>query len=218
MGDTVRERQGGRTLEEARYSCSSPEFGRANRENPVPGLVVEPVLLQLQRRYGNRYMQRLVADSIQRRLQIVQRQAGSTVTCSVDVIKAAAVLAGDRSAALQVVNCCESGFSPLPSGCTKDLIDAAHKLLGGQKGTSGTGTPMCPPGQVISPFGCCPPGQTWDGTQCSAPSGNFPPLCPPGQMWDGTQCLAPGSGIPVQSPPEEQPGDYNVPDGNAAVV
>lgn len=72
----------------------------------------------------------------------LQRQP--QVTCSIDVIKAARVLRGDRSAAIEVLDCCESGLSPLPAGCTSDLIAAARFLLGRRGGSSGG--PSCPPG------------------------------------------------------------------------
>lgn len=64
---------------------------------------------------------------------MVQRQQA---TCSIDIIKAGRVLSGDKSAALEVLDCCQSGLSPLPEGCTSDLISAAQKLLG-KKGGDG---------------------------------------------------------------------------------
>lgn len=65
---------------------------------------------------------------------MLQRQQA---TCSIDIIQAAKVLAGDRKAALKVLDCCQKGLSPLPSGCTSDLIAAAEKILGKKGGGKG---------------------------------------------------------------------------------
>ena len=100
---------------------------------------------------------------------MVQRQQA---TCSIDIIQAAKVLSGDRSAALKVLDCCQKGLSPLPEGCTSDLIAAAEKILGKGKGQGGKancdGLPGFFPagssdllGQCCKGFedarNCCPP-------------------------------------------------------------
>ncbi len=60
--------------------------------------------------------------------RIIQRQV--EITCAIDPIKLARLLGGDKSVALEVLNCCEKGLSPLPGGCTEDVVKAARKLLG----------------------------------------------------------------------------------------
>ena len=70
----------------------------------------------------------------------VQRWAGPMVqrqqaTCSIDIIQIAKLARGDKDAALKVLDCCQKGLSPLPEGCTSDVIDAAIKILGKGGGT-----------------------------------------------------------------------------------
>ena len=73
----------------------------------------------------------------------IQRQA--EVTCSIDVIKIARLFKEDKSVAAEVLDCCEKGLSPLPEGCTSDVINAA-KILLGKGGGGGGAKDECPPG------------------------------------------------------------------------
>ena len=49
--------------------------------------------------------------------------------CTIDLITAARVIAGDRKAALKVINCCVKGLPLVKKGCTKHLVDAACFLF-----------------------------------------------------------------------------------------
>jgi len=101
------------------------------------------------------------------RAPIVQRQI--QVSCGIDPFKIARVLGGDKSAALDVLNCCEQGLGPLPKGCTKDLVDAARKLL--------KKTPASP---VKCPLGFHP-GRTPEhkGDCCNEDTESAQACCPP---------------------------------------
>ena len=263
------------------------------------GIGPAPTLLQLQRRYGNRYVQRLVAPAAvqrkcagggrahsggecdecrQNRLSgrdehdhagempgtatldalgpgaIIARQLqrqdgggdgdgngggnggggsgdlpsplGQSITCSVDPIKIAKALGGDKSAALEILNCCESGFSPLPAGCTKSLIDALRKLLGKKPSES---TTKCPPGfhaakSTTYKGQCCADSSTIESAQSCCPGERANLMgfcCPEGQIAQGLGCVASPS-APAPSAPEatpSEPGDYELPqDSNVAVA
>ncbi|HEU4713656.1 MAG TPA: DUF4157 domain-containing protein [Pyrinomonadaceae bacterium] len=160
---------------------------------------------------------------------MVQRQQA---TCSIDIIQAAKVLSGDRSAALKVLDCCQKGLSPLPEGCTSDLIAAAEKILGKGKGSGGKancdGLPGFFPagssdllGQCCTGFedarNCCPPERisrndpaprccTRDETVEDGHCVKIPPVnltCPPGQsMTIFGTCV---KDKPPDTPPDKPP-------------
>jgi len=153
---------------------------------------------------------------------------GQSITCSVDPIKIAKALGGDKSAALDIVNCCESGFSPLPAGCTKDLIDALRKILGKKPGEP---TAKCPPGFHPAKSStyqgqCCTDGATVESAQNCCPGERANMMgycCPPGQVAQGLGCVATpsASAAPTETTPEapSEPGDYELPEeSNVAVV
>lgn len=146
----------------------------------------------------------------------LQRQQA---TCSIDFIEAAKLLKGDRGAALKVLNCCQSGLGPLPSGCTKDLVEAAEKILGKKKG--GGKTTACPPGfhasrtkdyaglccldaeSTESQSSCCPPERIKSNAVAGAT------CCPEGTVADAAKksCVSPPppSTDPVAVCPEDKP-------------
>jgi hypothetical protein len=147
----------------------------------------------------------------------LQRQQ---LTCSIDIIKAARVFEGDRSAALEVLDCCESGLSPLPAGCTSDLIAAARFLLGRRGGEGGQ---QCPPGfrrAGSRDFSgqCCPEGIVAENAeQCCPPArivanAIFPRCCPAGTMPDAERrnCVEPRL-PPIEPPPVEEPPSVEPP-------
>jgi hypothetical protein len=156
---------------------------------------------------------------------------GQSITCSVDVIKIAKALGGDRSAALEILNCCESGFKPLPAGCTKDLSDAVRKILGKKPGEP---TAKCPPGFHAAKSStyqgqCCTDSATIESAQncCPGERANMMSYCcPPGQVAQGLGCVATPSApsapaAPTETTPEapSEPGDYELPQAsNVAVV
>ena len=129
---------------------------------------------------------------------LLQRQV--KVTCSVDSIKIAKALGGDKSAALDILNCCESGLSPLPAGCTKDVIDAVRKLLGKKPAEKNT----CPvgfhPAHSKEYQGlCCRDGAAAESEHDCCPGdriNNMGTCCPAGQAPQGFNCVpaAPGPG------------------------
>jgi hypothetical protein len=194
---------------------------------------VSSPVLQLQRRHGNRFVQRAFALANQ---WVVQRQdsgdgdgtpglpgpLGQTITCSVDPIKIAAALGGDRSAALYIVNCCESGFSPLPSGCSKDLVDALKKILGQKPGAPN----RCPPGfhpgkSTLFQGQCCSDGANVESAQNCCPGERASMMgfcCPPGQTAQGLGCTSPAATPAMPEPSPSEPGDYEVPDENSNVA
>ena len=150
---------------------------------------------------------------------------GQAITCSVDPIKIAKALGGDKSAALDIVNCCESGFSPLPAGCSKDLVDALRKLLGKKPGA----TTRCPPGfhdakSTTYQGQCCSDGSTIESAQNCCPGERASMMgfcCPEGQVAQGLGCVssAPSAPTPMPGAPPSEPGDYEVPDeSNVAVA
>ena len=127
----------------------------------------------------------------------LQRQA--QVTCSVDAVKIARAKGGDKVAAAEILNCCQSGLSPLPAGCTADLIDALSKLLG-KKAEDKT---KCPPGfhggKTEKYKGqCCKDSAAGESVQDCCPPERISPLfgtcCPPGQIPQGAKCAPPPSG------------------------
>jgi hypothetical protein len=135
-----------------------------------------------------------VARSVTRAL--LQREV--KVTCSVDPIKIAQALGGDKSAALDILSCCESGLSPLPSGCTKDLINALRKLLGKKPAE----TSKCPPGSQPAHSKeyqgqCCREGAVAESEHDCCPADRMNMLgtcCPVGQVAQGMACVSPPSG------------------------
>lgn len=194
-------------------------------------------LLGLQRRYGNRHVQRVLALSKQ---GAVQRQddapgggatpglpspLGQSVTCSVDPIKIAKALKGDKSAALDIVNCCESGLAPLPAGCTKSLVEGLRKLLGKKP----EGTNRCPPGfhgakSTTYQGQCCSDNATIESAHDCCPGNRASMIgfcCPEGQVAQGVGCVADPSAPTLMTPetPASEPGDYELPDqSNVAVA
>jgi Domain of unknown function (DUF4157)/OmpA family len=137
----------------------------------------------------------------------VQRQF--QFDCRIDPFKIKDALGGNKSAALEIVNCCEKGVGPLPAGCSKDVVDAAKKILGG----GGSKKTRCPPGfQSPASKGfehlCCPDGTTPDPARCCPPEriplrSLSPRCCPEGQVPDATQqnCFVPPT--PTVCPPDE---------------
>ena len=142
---------------------------------------------------------------------VLQRQ--TQVSCSVDFIKIARAKAGDKAAAAEIVNCCQSGAKPLPAGCTNDLIDALLKLLGKKPGD----TTKCPlgfhGGKTEKYKGqCCKDAAGESERDCCPPEripvkAFFPTCCPPGQWPDAAQksCVGPSA------PPVPQPGPLKPP-------
>ena len=127
----------------------------------------------------------------------LQRQV--QVTCSVDAIKIARAKAGDKSAAAEIVNCCQSGLSPLPAGCTNDLIDALTKILGKKPGDK----TKCPPGfhgGKTKDYAdqCCKDSAAAESKQDCCPAERISPMfgtcCPEGQLPQGNKCGPPPSG------------------------
>jgi hypothetical protein len=126
---------------------------------------------------------------------MIQRQV--EVTCSVDLIKIGRLWKGDKSAAIEILNCCEKGLSPLPAGCSKDVIDAAKKLLGKDKGKkdeqfkcnfldfhsahSESYKGMCCKGSIESAKDCCPPYKITTGP--------FPRCCQMDEDVQGDKCV-----------------------------
>jgi cell wall-associated NlpC family hydrolase len=140
---------------------------------------------------------------------MVQRQQA---TCSIDIIQAAKVFGGDKSAALKVLDCCQSGLSPLPSGCTSDVIAAAEKLLG-KKGGTGPKKADCRGLTGFFPAGtkdligqcckdredpqfCCPP----ERISSKAPS---PRCCNADEVVEEGLCVKKGPAILPTCPPGE---------------
>jgi Domain of unknown function (DUF4157) len=127
---------------------------------------------------------------------LLQREV--KVTCSVDPIKIAKALGGDKSAALDILSCCESGLSPLPSGCTKDVVGALRKLLGKKPAE----TNKCPPGSQPAHSKeyqgqCCREGAAAESEHdcCSADRMNMlGACCPVGKVPQGMNCVSPPSG------------------------
>lgn len=154
---------------------------------------------------------------------------GQSITCSVDVIKIAKALSGDKSAALDLLNCCESGFKPLPAGCTKDLINALRKILGKKPGEP---TTKCPPGFHAAKSStyqgqCCTDGSTIESAQNCCPGERANMMgycCPEGQVAQGLGCVAAPSAPAAPTPtmpeaPASEPGDYELPqESNVAVA
>lgn len=102
---------------------------------------------------------------------MVQRQQA---TCSIDIIQIAKLARGDKDAALQVVDCCQEGLSPLPSGCTSDVIAAARKILGlgdkpGPKIADCRGFPGFFPGRTSKFIGQCCTGKEESLQNCCEP-------------------------------------------------
>ncbi len=129
---------------------------------------------------------------------LLQRQA--QVTCSVDFAKIARAKAGDKIAAAEILNCCQSGLTPLPAGCTADLIDLLNKLSGKKPEDKTT----CPPGfhrgKTEKYKGqCCKDSAAGESVQDCCPPERLSPLfgtcCPPGQIAQGTKCV-PAGGLP----------------------
>jgi hypothetical protein len=120
------------------------------------------------------------------------------VTCSVDPIKIAKALGGDKSAALDILSCCESGLSPLPAGCSKDVIDAVRKLLGKKPAEKNT----CPigfhPAHSATYQGqCCKDSASSESQNDCCPGDRINQLgtcCPVGQVPEGMKCVTPGPG------------------------
>jgi hypothetical protein len=193
-------------------------------------------LIQLQRQHGNRHVQRVLA--LAKQAEVRRQDSGSdgggggdlpsplgqSITCSVDPFKIAAALGGDKSAALEIVNCCESGFGPLPSGCSKSLVDALKKILGKSPGDATRCPPGFNPGKSSSYKGqCCRAGAAAESAQDCCPGERASMMgfcCPEGQVAQGLGC-APALSAPTPSmppPAPSEPGDYNVPDENSNVA
>ena len=152
---------------------------------------------------------------------VVQRQApsqpdlpsplGKAATCSVDPFKLARALKGDKDAALDVLNCCESGLHPLPKGCTKDVIDGLRKILGKKPGDTTKCPPGFHPGKSKEFQGqCCRDGTDIESEQNCCPGGRIAPLtgvcCKEGEIPEGDKCAppppAPSPTLPDLCPPE----------------
>jgi len=147
-------------------------------------------------------------------------QSGKSITCSVDPIKIASALAGNKGACIEILNCCEAGFDPLPSGCTKDLIDAVHKILGTK---SDPPQAVCPPGfsagRSSSFKGQCCTG-TIESAQacCPAPRANLMGFCcPTDKVAKGVSCVDPGAQS-VDGTDGTTPADAGTPDAGTPPV
>jgi len=124
------------------------------------------------------------------------------VTCSVDPIKIARALGGDKSAAQDILNCCESGLSPLPKGCTDDVKAALRKLLGKKPAE----TNKCPPGSQPAHSKeyqglCCREGVAAESERDCCPADRMNMLgtcCPVGQTAKGMSCVPPPGPGPRQ--------------------
>jgi hypothetical protein len=131
---------------------------------------------------------------------ILRRQV--QVTCSVDAVKIARAKGGDKTAAAEILNCCQSGLSPLPAGCSTGLIDALSKLLGKKPEDK----LKCPPGfhggkSQTYKDQCCKDSAAGESVQdCCPPeriSPTFGTCCPQGQILRGNKCAPPPSGMPL---------------------
>jgi len=132
------------------------------------------------------------------RAAVLQRQV--QVTCRVDAIKIARAKAGDKTAAAEILNCRQSGLSPLPAGCTADLIDALSKLLGKKPDDK----MKCPPGfhggkSQTYKDQCCRDSAAGDSVQDCCLPGRISPMfgtcCPQGQIRRGNKCAPAPSGL-----------------------
>jgi hypothetical protein len=177
-------------------------------------------LFQLQRRYGNRYVQRFMA--------VIQRD-------DTDDNQQTPPLVGQDRAVDPKDNICSLQWTPggskwlLPSGveCDPGIFGipghgGPFKYPSDQPGATPapqgpTTNPKCP-GRENPLGGCCPDGQSWGPAGCAPmppPSLCQPLPCAPGQMLDncGNMCA---NWTPPPAPPG--PGDYNVPDQNSNVA
>lgn len=124
--------------------------------------------------------------------------------CKIDLVMAARVLAGDKQAALKVLDCCLSHLPVVGRGCTSSVVSAACKLFPDlcEKKKKGKKEPACPVGFKPSHAfkgKCCPEGRPIEMEQeCCAPGeiiSNFafsrccrPPYVPND---DRTACVLP---------------------------
>jgi len=196
-------------------------------------------MLQLQREYGNRHVQQVLALARQGNGEtVVQRDDND------DTQKPPPIVGQDRAVDPKD-NICSLQWTlggrkwMLPSGvaCDPGVFgikghgDPAKYPSDQPSAPPTSGPALCPDGQPLTPGGkCCPQGQTWDGSQCSAPSAPSPDSCPPDWRTPlGLKCCpppqVPGSfdcETPQLTPsaaPAPQPGDYEVPDeSNTAVA
>lgn len=123
--------------------------------------------------------------------------------CKIDLIMAARVLAGDKTAALKVLDCCVSGLPVVGRGCTSSLVDAACKLLPKlceeKKKEKEKKKTKCPLGSKPVGDKCCPEGTENVPHRCCAPSqmirkpGGFAECCRPPMVPndDETRCILP---------------------------
>lgn len=145
---------------------------------------------------------------------IIQRQV--EITCSIDMIKIAKLFKGDKSAAAEVLNCCQKGLGPLPAGCSKDVVDAAKELLS-KKEEDGSKSKECPEHRINRITGtCCPEQKHWNPQTGSCV--NFEDIPIPGLPGTPPAISTPDlPDVPPADNPSEK-GDWNIPDDDTAIV